>query len=102
MSDELITIPDLVDEPSHFLIWQFDEVISIGIGLIVGLIFNAPIYGILAGIFIRSKYIRIRDGKPRGFIMHRLRELGVIPDKLPSKTEYGTSIQQSLVEKFYQ
>ena len=50
--DSLISIPDLVDEPPHFLIWQIDEVISIAVGLIIGLLFNAPIFGILGiGIY---------------------------------------------------
>jgi conjugal transfer pilus assembly protein TraL len=96
--DAPISIPDLVDEPPHFLIWQIDEVISIAVGLIIGLLFNAPIYGILFGVFVRSKYIKIRDGKPKGFIMHRIRSMGLILEK----NEHGTAMQSPLVKKFHQ
>ena len=96
--DSLISIPDLVDEPPHFLIWQIDEVISIAVGLISGLLFNAPMFGILGGLFVRNRYIKIRDGKPKGFIMHRIRAVGLIPEK----SEHGTSMQPPLVNKFHQ
>lgn len=77
MEEKPISIPDLVDEPLHFLIWQFDEIITIAIGLIVGIIINSPMIGLLLGYVAKVYYIRIREGKPRGYFLHRMREIGL-------------------------
>lgn len=76
MSQEPITMPDLVDEPIHFLIWQLDEIATVTIGLIVGIVINSPMLGVFLGYIAKVYYTRMRDGKPRGYFLHRIRELG--------------------------
>ncbi|MGR5178816.1 type IV conjugative transfer system protein TraL [Vibrio mediterranei] len=78
--DEVISIPDLVDEMDHFLIWQVDEVCIIGFGLIIGIVIGSPIIGFIVGVVFVRFYKRSRDGKPKGFFMHRLRDVGLLPD----------------------
>ena len=36
--DKPMNVPDLVDEPLHFLIWQVDEIATVAMGLVVGII----------------------------------------------------------------
>ena len=98
MSDEKpISIPDLVDEPIHFLIWQFDEIILLGVGLIFGIIINSPLLGILLGIISTKQYLKLRDGKPRGYFLHRFRELGIAFEK----NNKHCSLQPPLVDKYH-
>lgn len=96
MDEEEISIPDLVDEPFHFLVWQFDEIITVTVGLIVGIIINSPGLGLISGMFIRHIYIRTRDGKPKGYIIHKLREKGLALDKC----DEHSAMQTPLVEKY--
>ncbi|AXT74238.1 MULTISPECIES: type IV conjugative transfer system protein TraL [Vibrio] len=98
MSDEKpISMPDLVDEPVHFLIWQYDEIATVAIGLVVGIIINSPMLGLLAGYFAKVTYIRIRDGKPRGYFIHRFREMGFAFEKV----EQRSSMQPPLVDEWH-
>lgn len=96
-NEELINIPNRVDEFDHLLIWQFDEIILVAVGLIVGIIFNSPMMGIIGGFYLKSKYIRIRDGKPSGYFLHRMRDVGLVSDN----SSKGTSLQPALVKKFH-
>lgn len=98
MSDEeIIHIPDLVDEPVHFLVWQFDEIATVAIGLVVGIVINSPALGIIFGLGIKRFYIRMRDGKPKGYFIHRLRETGLAFDKCKAES----AMQPPLVDKYY-
>lgn len=75
-----IRIPDMVDEMDHFLIWQVDEIMIIGIGLIVGILIESPMIGLIIGIVLKNRYTKAKDGKPRGYFLHRMRDLGLFPD----------------------
>ncbi|GMQ49677.1 type IV conjugative transfer system protein TraL [Vibrio sp. 10N] len=86
--DESISIPNLVDEMDHFLIWQVDEVCIIGFGLILGIVIGSPMTGFVIGAIFVKFYKRTRDGKPKGYFIHRFRDLGFMPD---SKSK-GTSV----------
>lgn len=98
MSNEKpISIPDLVDEPIHFLVWQIDEIATIAVGLIVGIIINSPMIGLVLGYMASKQYCKLRDGKPRGYFIHRMRDLGFAFDKVDTHS----SMQPPLVEKFH-
>jgi conjugal transfer pilus assembly protein TraL len=98
MSNEKpISIPDLVDEPIHFLIWQIDEIATIAVGLIVGIIINSPMLGFVIGYIAKVQYCKIRDGKPRGYFFHRLRDIGFQLEK----PDHHSSMQPPLVKKFH-
>ncbi|WP_305817266.1 type IV conjugative transfer system protein TraL [Photobacterium leiognathi] len=97
-TDEYIDIPNHVDEFDHFLIWQVDEIISVGVGLIFGILAGSPMIGIGIGVLMRNKYIALRDGKPTGFFSHKLRELGFTY----CKGDACTSMQPPLVDKYIQ
>lgn len=117
MSEEKILMPDLVDEMDHFLIWQADDIIIMGVGLIVGIAVGSPAFGIALGFLIKNKYVKMRDGNPRGYFFHRLRDMGIIPDfkrsdalsaksnndhQMKTMTEKMDSYQSPLVNSFYQ
>ena len=117
MSDEKILIPDLVDEMDHFLIWQADDIIIMGVGLIIGIAVGSPAFGFVLGYLFKNKYVQMRDGNPKGYFFHRLRDTGIIPDmkrsdslstklknvgKVKFKSEKRDSYQSALVDKFYQ
>lgn len=117
MSEEKILIPDLVDEMDHFLIWQADDIIIMGVGLIIGIAVGSPAFGFVLGFLIKNKYVKMRDGNPRGYFFHRLRETGVLPDfessdpialrlknvgVVKAKSNKQNSYQSALVDKFYQ
>lgn len=95
--NDLIDIPDLVDEPIHFLIWQFDEIAAVAIGLIVGIVINSPLLGLILGILAKLQYTKIRDGKPRGYFIHRLRDLGFPIDHASDHS----AMQPPLIDEFH-
>lgn len=95
--DELIDIPNLVDEPVHFLIWQFDEIMTVSVGLIVGIVINSPAIGFICGLAMKRFYVRMRDGKPKGYFIHRFREAGLAFDKC----DEHSSLQPPLVDKYH-
>ncbi|MEZ8967650.1 type IV conjugative transfer system protein TraL [Vibrio breoganii] len=95
--DKTIDMPDLVDEPIHFLIWQFDEIAAVAIGLVVGIVINSPVIGLVLGICAKTQYCKIRDGKPRGYFIHRLRDLGFPIDHVSERS----SMQPPLVDEFH-
>lgn len=97
MSEDEISIPDLVDEPFHFLIWQFDEIITVTVGLIVGIVVNSPGQGLFVGLLVRHQYLKMRDGKPKGYIVHRLREMGLAFDRVNEHS----SMQTPLVNEYH-
>ncbi len=86
MSEKPTKMPDLVDEPIHFLIWQLDEIAMVAIGLVVGIIINSPLIGLTLGYVAKVFYTRIRDGKPRGYFLHRMREIGLALEKSEPKS----------------
>ncbi|EGR0468557.1 type IV conjugative transfer system protein TraL [Vibrio cholerae] len=96
MSEKPVDMPDLVDEQIHFLIWQLDEIATIAIGLVVGIIINSPALGLMLGYVAKIFYIRIRDGKPRGYFVHRMREAGLAIEK----QERYSSMQPPLVHEW--
>lgn len=96
MDEKPINIPDLVDEPLHFLVWQFDEIITIAMGLVFGIVINSPMIGLLLGYIAKVYYIKIREGKPRGYFLHRLREMGFAYEK----TKHNSSMQPPLVNEW--
>lgn len=95
--DEAIAIPDLVDDQLHYLIWQLDEIITIVIGLMAGIVIGSPMLGCLLGYLIMRQYRKIRDGKPRGYLFHRVRDLGFAVDKM----DQYSAMQPPLIEKFH-
>lgn len=96
-NQEKINIPDLIDEQPHFLIWQLDEVVPVLIGLIAGIIIGSPLLGIAAGLVGKHYYTKHRDGKPRGYFKHLLREKGIALDGIKPHT----SMLPPLVDKFH-
>lgn len=92
--NELINIPDLVDEQPHFLVWQLDEIVTVVIGLIVGIIIGSPLFGITLGFVLKHYYTKIRDGKPKGYFLHKIRRMG-----FSSSSRYS-SMQPPLVKKY--
>lgn len=93
MDEAAISIPNLVDEPVHFLIWQFDEIITLAIGLVIGIIINSPMLGLMLGYVAKMYYIRIREGKPRGYFLHIMREHGFQYENM----EHRSAMQPPLV-----
>lgn len=98
MSDEKpINIPDLVDEPLHFLIWQVDEIAAVAMGLVVGIVINSPLLGLVIGYLGKIQYAKIREGKPRGYFIHKIRDKGFPIDHVSARS----SMQPPLVKKFH-
>lgn len=77
--DTSVNIPTLIDEPFHLLVWQFDEVVVVTLCIIAGVALNEPLYGLIAGIVLRKQYMKTRDGKPKGYIVHLFWSLGILP-----------------------
>ena len=97
MNDNKVNIPDLADEPIHFLIWQLDEIVTVTLGLIIGIIINSPIIGIVIGFIANSYYIRIREGKPKGFFIHKIRAFGIQLEPL----KHYSAMQPPLIKQWW-
>ncbi|NGZ66611.1 type IV conjugative transfer system protein TraL [Vibrio aestuarianus subsp. cardii] len=95
--DDTVEIPDLLDDQIHYLIWQLDEIITIVIGLMAGIVIGSPILGVVLGYVAMRQYRKIRDGKPRGYLFHRVRDLGFAVDKM----DRYSAMQPPLVDKYH-
>lgn len=84
--DKPIRIPDMVDEMDHFLIWQLDEIMIVGVGAIVGILIESPMIGLVVGLVLKSFYTKSKEGKPRGYFLHKVRDLGLFPDTASKRT----------------
>lgn len=97
MEDDVIKMPCTADEPTHFLVWQWDETLPVCLGLMLGIMFGSPIIGMIIGYAFKGKYIKLRDGKPRGYFFHRIREAGFSFEK----NDKPSSMPPALIDKFH-
>lgn len=94
--DEEIVTPDLVDEPTHFLIWQWDQAMPVSVGLIIGIVIGYALYGVLLGIGLARLYSKTKDLKPKGYFLHLIYDLGFI-----SESEKIKSMPSALIDEFH-
>ncbi|SET25106.1 type IV conjugative transfer system protein TraL [Thorsellia anophelis] len=76
-----INIPQLIDEPPHFLLWSADEMAPIMIGLVIGIILNQALILTIVGLLITKIYRRYRNGKPDGYLLHLIYWIGLLPSR---------------------
>ncbi len=82
-----IEIPHYIDDPLHFLMWQVDEVMPIGVGLVLGVLTEQVFTFLLIGFLSVGLYKKFRDGRPDGIILHYLYWIGLMSNKSHSIPE---------------
>lgn len=81
MSDP-IAIPAHIDEPPYVMFWRLDEVMPIGIALVVGVLMAQLTLCLIAGLITARFYRRYCDNRPDGYLLHALYwHLGLIGRK---------------------
>lgn len=66
-----IEIPIRADDSIHILAWSADEILPIGIGLVVGMVVEQAFILTIVGMAVSRLYSRFCDVRTRGFIEHR-------------------------------
>ena len=74
-----VRIPRYVDNPAQFLLWEADEIapalVICGIGIITGTL----TYCIVIAYLFHKTFMRFKVQHQRGFLMHLLYRIGLIP-----------------------
>lgn len=81
MTDEIIYMPNHVDDPYQLLLWELDEGLPVGIAAIAGVLTNQMMWCLLAGFALVYVYRRMKDGNPDGAAFHALYWLGLYPTR---------------------
>jgi len=69
---KVIKVPQGVDAPPQFLLWQADELIPPLAGLIFGVAIGQVLICTALGLLLVNTYRKLRDGQPDGFVFHYL------------------------------
>ena len=72
-----IELPVRADDSIHILAWSADEILPIGIGLVVGMVVEQALILTLIGMAVSRLYSRFCDVRTRGFIEHRANYYGL-------------------------
>jgi conjugal transfer pilus assembly protein TraL len=75
-----LELPRTIDEPPLMLFWQLDDFCVFCLALAIGIVFDAPGWGALAGIGVVYAYSRYRDGRPDLYALHGLYWAGFTPN----------------------
>ncbi|HIF9538228.1 TPA: type IV conjugative transfer system protein TraL [Photobacterium damselae] len=94
--NEEIDIPDLCDEPSHFLLWQWDQAMPVSVGLIIGIVIGYAFYGLLLGFGLARLYTKTKDLKPKGYFFHIIYDKGFFVGN-----EKNKSMPNALIDEFH-
>lgn len=78
-ADQIIYMPNYVDDPYQLLIWELDEGLPVGIAAVVGVLTNQMMWCLLAGFALVYAYRRVKDGNPDGAAFHVLYWFGLYP-----------------------
>lgn len=69
---KIIKIPQGVDAPPQFLLWQADELIAPLAGMVFGVVIGQVLLCTFGGLLLVNTYRKLRDGQPDGFVFHYL------------------------------
>lgn len=85
---EPIRVPKYVDEPRIVLKWTIDEVMTFFTLFLAGFMADIPWLGVLLGIVVSSAVRRMKNTKPKAFMLHTgywfgfpLKETRTIPNR---------------------
>ncbi|NVP00681.1 type IV conjugative transfer system protein TraL [Photobacterium damselae subsp. damselae] len=94
--NEEIDIPDLCDEPIHFLLWQWDQALPVSVGLMIGIVIGYALFGLILGFGLVRIYTKTKDSKPKGYFFHILYDKGlfITQDKIKS-------MPNALIDEFH-
>ncbi|EHA1082430.1 type IV conjugative transfer system protein TraL [Photobacterium damselae] len=93
---EEIDIPDLCDEPIHFLLWQWDQALPVSIGLVMGIVVGYALFGLFFGFILARIYVKTKWWKPKGYFFHIIYDKGlyISNDKMKS-------MPNALIDEFH-
>lgn len=91
---KVIDIPQKIDDPITFLLWDIDEMAPIMLGLFIGVAIGKPLMMTVVGMLLSNGYSRYRDSKPEGFVLHYLYWTGFWPSS--KRTTPNTYIRRFL------
>lgn len=69
---DVVRIPQRIDEPPNIMLWSLDEVLPIGIGLVLGILLGQAAICTLIGATLTYWYRKYREAHPDGFFIHVL------------------------------
>ncbi|KLV03481.1 hypothetical protein ABT56_18760 [Photobacterium aquae] len=92
--NEDIDIPDMIEEPSHILFWQWDVILPIGVFVMIGILFNFAFTGLIMGVLMSRQYCKIRDNKPKGYFSHWIYSLGFMTESEKMKSVVNPNINR--------
>ena len=79
---EFKRIPKFIDAPIQFLWWEAQEGAIIVIATIASLILvRQPIFGVVAGVIIASKFAKFKEDNLKGYFTHILNYYGFLNAK---------------------
>jgi len=76
-----VAMSRMIDDPMQFFFWQADEVIPICFMIALGFVTDYLITFTLVGLLIGRIYIKYKNNKPDGFLLHTLYWIGLYPKK---------------------
>lgn len=93
---EPIQIPQHIDDPINFLLWDIRDVVPVVAGMVVGILLDQFWIFFLIGAAIAKFNQKFRDRRQEGYGMHLLYWIGLLP-LLPSK---GLTLPNSFIRSY--
>lgn len=69
---EPIEIPQYVDDPPQFLLWQIDQIGPLMIAAVVGVLADMLFLSLFLGVLASWAYSRLAESNPEGYAYHVL------------------------------
>lgn len=79
-----IKLSNRVNDPIFVLMWSFDELAPLLIGLVVGIMMEKAAICCAIGYAFTTVWRKYRDSKPDGYLLHLLYAYGFIPSNAKS------------------
>lgn len=69
-------IPRFIDDPPPILAWRADDILPMGLGLMIGIVIEQIAICVVVGWISTRFYRRMRESTPDGWLRHKLYEIG--------------------------
>lgn len=75
---EEIKVPQYLDDPPQFLIWEIDDLFPVIVMLILGILIEHMFLMSLIGFVLSYFFSKFKNSKPNGFLIHLAYEIGFL------------------------